>query len=262
MKKERRCLRINMDIRCLKPADSKRLGEIIREGMPENIFSLTISSCHGYDSFISSLLETPNYSPYSFYGAYIDNKLAGFVEWRKLENVLFLNNIYILPDYRSFGIGKKLFNTKQYLLTNYEVSRIELDVFSWNEKAMQWYENLGFKPIKTDNWYIKKSLNKVDIQEEFYVYNLPEAKCMHKDYGFSRLEISAKKGQYAIGRLGNQYYRIQGFDALLDNCLINALSVIDPTRDYLVVADKEHKIPKDLEGLSFIASVMRMSLSL
>lgn len=262
MKKERRCISINIDISCLKPSDSKILGEIIREGMPENIFSLSISSCHGYDSFISSLLEAPNYSSTSFYGAYINNKLVGFVEWRKMGDVLFWNNIYILPGYRSYGVGKKLFNTKQYLLAKYEASRIELDVFNWNEKAMKWYVNLGFKPIKIDDWYIKKSSNMLDIQEEFYVYNLPEAKCMHKEYGFSRLEITTQKGRYTIGRLGEKYYRIHGFNTLLDKSLINALSVIDPTRDYLIAVDKDEKIPKDIGDLSFITSVTRMSLSI
>lgn len=230
--------------------------------MPENIFSLTIGSCHGYSSFIRSLLEHKNFSPSTFFGAYIDDSLVGFGEWRRMGEVLFLNHIYILPQYRGSRIGKKLWNTQEYVLSKYKASRIELDVFNWNEKAIKWYTKLGFQPIKTYEWYIKKSSNRPDSLVDFYIHNLPEATCMQKEYGFSQLEISIEKARYQVGRLGDQYFKINGFDPLLDNSLISALSVFDSKRDYFIVVNKDEKTPKDIGNLSYITSVTRMSLSI
>ena len=60
---------------------------------------------------------------------------------------LWIDEIYILPEFRSMGIGSKFL---QYLKENFGAARLRLELCPSNEKALEVYKKQGFKPLKYD----------------------------------------------------------------------------------------------------------------
>ena len=65
-------------------------------------------------------------------------------------NRVIIKNLYIDEEYRNFGIGKKLVESfanwaKEKYLDDYE---IELNCIANNDKALSFYEKLGFKTVR------------------------------------------------------------------------------------------------------------------
>lgn len=59
--------------------------------------------------------------------------------------VLWIDEIYILPQYRSQGIGSQFF---EYLKTNTNVARLRLEFCPNNQKAIEVYKHQGFKALE------------------------------------------------------------------------------------------------------------------
>jgi len=64
---------------------------------------------------------------------------------------LYLEDIFVLEDYRHQGIGRDLFLRCVREARRNTCGRMEWAVLTWNEKAIQFYEKLGAKRL--DEWY-------------------------------------------------------------------------------------------------------------
>jgi GNAT superfamily N-acetyltransferase len=60
---------------------------------------------------------------------------------------LYIEDILVLPTFRRFGIGRKLFGFLSQTALEQGCWRIELSVLNWNEQAIQFYKNLGGEPV-------------------------------------------------------------------------------------------------------------------
>ena len=58
--------------------------------------------------------------------------------------VLWIDEIYIAPEYRSQGIGSEFF---EYLKSNYDVARLRLEFCPSNQKAIEMYKCHGFNQL-------------------------------------------------------------------------------------------------------------------
>ncbi len=54
---------------------------------------------------------------------------------------LFLEDIFVLEEYRGQGIGKKMFESCREIAESRGCGRIEFAVLTWNKKAQQFYES-------------------------------------------------------------------------------------------------------------------------
>jgi len=59
---------------------------------------------------------------------------------------LFLEDLYIDPQYRGSGAGKALLKHLARLALENDCSRFEWNVLDWNEPAIKFYESFGAKP--------------------------------------------------------------------------------------------------------------------
>jgi GNAT superfamily N-acetyltransferase len=65
---------------------------------------------------------------------------------------LYLEDFFVLPEYRSKGIGKTLFNAMVNEAHHRGCGRMEWTVLDWNKLAIDFYDRLGAKHM--DNWHL------------------------------------------------------------------------------------------------------------
>ncbi|MEH6579423.1 MAG: GNAT family N-acetyltransferase [Amphritea sp.] len=59
---------------------------------------------------------------------------------------LYLEDLYVSPDYRSVGAGKALLKHLAKIAYARQCGRFEWSVLDWNEPAIQFYQSIGAKP--------------------------------------------------------------------------------------------------------------------
>lgn len=84
-----------------------------------------------------------------------NNKPVGYAITSKMFSqeaggiMLWIDEIYIMEEYRSIGLGTEFFN---YLKTTLDASivRLRLEVEKDNERAKKLYKKMGFSPLEYD----------------------------------------------------------------------------------------------------------------
>lgn len=142
----------NFHIRKATPHDKEALFAMIQqlatyEGKTADEVQLTINKIesHGFgeNAYFNTLIaEEDNhaigYAIYFFnYSTY-----AG-------APILYLEDVYVEEHYRNLGIGKKFLSVLAKIAMQKKCCRMEWHVYTWNEKAIQFYQQLGAAP-KTD----------------------------------------------------------------------------------------------------------------
>lgn len=56
---------------------------------------------------------------------------------------IYLEDLFVLPEYRRNGIGKQILTYLAQLATSRDCGRLEWSVLDWNESAIAFYENMG-----------------------------------------------------------------------------------------------------------------------
>ena len=65
---------------------------------------------------------------------------------------IYLEDIFVLPDYRSQGIGKALLMAVAKIAVARDAGRLEWSVLDWNQPAIDFYEKMGAKVFQ--EWQI------------------------------------------------------------------------------------------------------------
>lgn len=65
---------------------------------------------------------------------------------------LYLEDLYVKPAYRSMGFGKQMLQKLAVIAKERDCGRFEWWVLNWNQKAIQFYESIGAKPM--DEWTV------------------------------------------------------------------------------------------------------------
>ncbi|MFT6915017.1 MAG: GNAT superfamily N-acetyltransferase [Motiliproteus sp.] len=63
---------------------------------------------------------------------------------------LYLEDLYVSPEYRSAGAGKALLKNLAKIALAKQCGRFEWSVLDWNEPAIQFYQSMGAEP--QDEW--------------------------------------------------------------------------------------------------------------
>jgi GNAT superfamily N-acetyltransferase len=93
------------------------------------------------------------------------HRLAGFALWFLNFSTwlgrhgLYLEDLYVRPEMRGYGYGKRLLGTLAQECIDNDYGRLEWWVLDWNEPALGFYGNLGAVPM--DEW----TVHRVDGEE-------------------------------------------------------------------------------------------------
>ncbi|WP_164821433.1 GNAT family N-acetyltransferase [Paenibacillus koleovorans] len=241
---------------------------MLRQAMPEKEYTRTIFACDGYNEYLRASCRCGERSSTHLIGAYIEDRLVGFAEWRRLDQMVVLNNLMVETDFRSRGVGGRLVAYGEELARKDGVRTMALDVFSWNESAYAWYLRLGFEEAGRTYWYEgalrtgEESLEPLDpaaAASPCIIDEYPIAEAHHAAYGFSSLKLRTPSGTVQIGRLGNKLFRIQakGRDWDEGGRLLYYLAELDADRDVLLLTP-EPNLHLAESGLVLITESIRM----
>ena len=61
---------------------------------------------------------------------------------------IYLEDLFVLPDYRNRGYGKALFKRLAEIASERGCGRVEWSCLNWNEPSIRFYESLGAVPMK------------------------------------------------------------------------------------------------------------------
>lgn len=88
--------------------------------------------------------------------AYLDEQPAGYALFFETYSTflckptLYLEDLFVLPEYRSRGVGRAFFRFLAQLARERDCGRIEWTVLDWNEPALRFYRKLGGSHL--DEW--------------------------------------------------------------------------------------------------------------
>lgn len=83
---------------------------------------------------------------------------AGFALWFYnystflARHGIYLEDLFVKPDYRGKGIGKRLLVNLAARAVREGCGRLEWAVLNWNEPSIRFYESLGARPM--DDWTV------------------------------------------------------------------------------------------------------------
>ncbi len=83
---------------------------------------------------------------------------AGFALWFYnystflARHGIYLEDLFVKPDYRGKGIGKRLLVNLAARATREGCGRLEWAVLNWNEPSIRFYESLGARPL--NDWTV------------------------------------------------------------------------------------------------------------
>ena len=103
-------------------------------------------SIFGHNSKTSALIAEVDDKPVA-YAVYFYN----YSTWLG-KNGIYLEDIYVSPEYRQQGIGKALLKSVVQIAVSQNCGRVEWSVLDWNTPAIEFYESLGAKP--QDEWTV------------------------------------------------------------------------------------------------------------
>jgi GNAT superfamily N-acetyltransferase len=63
------------------------------------------------------------------------------------KNGLFLEDLYVSPEYRGSGAGKALLKHLAKIAVDQQCGRFEWNVLDWNAPAIDFYESFGAEPL-------------------------------------------------------------------------------------------------------------------
>ena len=90
--------------------------------------------------------------------AYVGSDLAGFALFFHNYSTflgrrgLYLEDLFVLPAYRSKGVGRRLLSHLARIAVERRCGRMEWWVLDWNESAIRFYQSIGALPM--DDWTV------------------------------------------------------------------------------------------------------------
>lgn len=247
-------------IRLAQPDDSETIVKILRDGLGDKLSNYTIYCSHGMPAFIRAQIKSHDLGGTKYFVSEEDGQIVGFAEFRLLAKEIFLNNIYVTPLGRGSGSGKALLSAGLVLAQERGLIRIGLDVFSDNSKALTWYEKLGFE-LASESVWLEMEIKADSNKQHFKILNLPFANCLYRNYGFASLEIETSTGEYSVGLLGENFFRVSEAKFFEDKDALACLTTFDSSRKLLYIGNMLHFPTVNPNSYTKVATSFRLSAS-
>ncbi len=240
------------------PDHAQAIVAVMRSGFIDHLLPYTIFGCHGIAEYLCDVLSVQEYSSSQYFVCVEGNRVLAFAELRYTPTSLFLNHIYVLAEARGRGIGSELLRyALQQMMTGGQ-DTLELDVFTSNTRAVEWYTSLGLAPVYEQVWLEAGIRPPANGAEGWWCApDLAQANRLHEIYGFSQFSLQTSSASYITGRLGAHAFRSTNILLLNDEIATRALFTLDRDRKMLYILRSDCLTP-GLDGFKVLASSMRL----
>ena len=200
------------------PEDADLIVSMIRSGVMqirEGLLERTIYACDGYGVYLRDLIQSRGSGEHTvFYVHTVDGAVAGSAEFRERPDMLFANSLFVLPEYRNRFINCRLLAAGASSFTGTSVPFV-MDVLDTNLRVLRAYLSLGAVAVDESVW-LEADLDERLGRAKPRLSRLAEARIIHERYGFSSFTALTGSGEYAIGCMGDRYFRSTSLGLLCD----------------------------------------------
>ncbi|OFV97542.1 MAG: hypothetical protein A3H94_01435 [Acidobacteria bacterium RIFCSPLOWO2_02_FULL_60_20] len=242
-----------------RPGDGRAIVRIIRDGFPRKLLRTTVYGCRGMANYVEDQIQLASeFSDTTYLVAEMQGNIAGCAEFRRFPAELWLNYVAVDARYRGRGIALRMLSFGLRELRVVGQRRLTLDVLGANLVPRRWYERLGLKPLSSTH-LLEIPLPQIGRRQNVFVSGYPQAATCHKRYGFSEFQVTTAEGEYSVGRIGRQYFRLRQAVALENQTFLSFLASIDPGRRVLYTSPDHGKSGDVPVGVASIAVFLHMS---
>lgn len=251
-----------IEVRAAVPEDAEQMAQVMRGGFEDKWIRLSIYAYHGIADFIRQQIRIADMGADTVYAVAVSgSRVVGVVEMRRTPAALFMGYISVAPEARSAGVGKRLIAAAAAIAGPIGRQTMELDVLDIEDGAKTWYERMGFVMRYRGRWWLQP-LEKPAQPAMGLLCNYPQSETCHARYGFSTLNIRTAQGDYSIGRLGDELFRITQPAALTDPGVLTALCTLDSSCRVFSILPDDQTPPIMSKAAEPLAGYCRMSASL
>jgi GNAT superfamily N-acetyltransferase len=167
--------------------------KIIRNSFSANYLLTSIYSCNGVIHYLEEEYYN-HFSTYVYFGLYNNNQIIAFAEFKLNKNysTAFLNMIAVDKNLINNKLGTLLLSKCIDNLNKKGYKYLELDVYSSNNSALNWYKKLGFQE-EFENIYYEIPTNNLEFENQnfdFQILNYPQTKVVVEKFGFGMIVCS------------------------------------------------------------------------
>jgi|SRR5579884_4076431 len=243
------------------PADAAEIARAIADGLDPELVRRTIYACAGIARYVRRQIHGQRHGGDTAYLVARDgDRLAGCVELRRQPSGLFLNYVAVRPEYQAAGLGRRLLAAAVWRAGAAASGRMRLDVFEPNRRAAEWYQRLGFRDEALTEWWELPPPG--PGPEEGFVGDLPQAQLCQRAFGFSRFVVRTERANYNVGRLGEEWFRLDDPAALEDTAVAATLARLDPGRRLLALVPAERFPPGRRDEGRLVVRLRRMGVEM
>ncbi len=250
---------MNYEVIRVPPGSGPTIERIHRAAFPSRAIEFTLFESPRVWAYLNSLLDHPRLQRvHTFVGVSDGGQLIAYAHLRWMDDVLHLNNVAVVPEYRGRGIGTRLMSVLREEGARRQVRRITLDVDAENVQAASWYARHGFEEASRTHLVLRalerrRRPSSGTRTDETEILGWPAAEAWQAQFGFSSFEVRMGKELRAIGRLGERFFRVDGDTSPAMDAF---LADLDPRRKLLV---RRGGGPADGRG-KLVRTVIRMQL--
>lgn len=242
-------------IRPARPEEAGAIVSVIRQSFAPEHLRLFIYHSAGIEAYVHRQIALDGRHGDGVYTvACAGTRVVGCVEMYRLPACLHLNYIAIDAAYRAAGLGKRLLRAATAHACHPAHQQMTLDVFSDSGFLREWYERLGFAPQHLTHWWdcpILPGGNGAAACVREYA----QAQLVQQAYGFSRFTVATTTGEYTVGCMGREWFRVGRAEALCDLDLHVVLKALDPTRRMLALLHEDECLRLPAQATRLVTTV-------
>lgn len=243
-------------IRAALPNDSLAMAAVVRAASSPLMRETTILGGLGLDRFLRDQMTSESVN--RFLVAEIGGNVVGMSAWRYEGEDVFLNYLFVHPSAQGCRVGTVLWARGMAVMERRGIRSLSIDVYEENVRAAAWYRSLGLEPVATRLLMAVPLGEGKDEQSEWASTYLGDGDEAYARYGFSQFTLTTQRAAYAIGRLGQKYFR--GPAALVeDEVALAALRRLDPRRHVLCIDGSEWWEKASERGAILLGRTVRLS---
>ena len=243
-----------LSYRAIEPQDCVALVELHHRAFDDGENGTTVFLSPRVKYYLQQLASVARrQNEYFLYGALYGGKLIGYVWGKALQKTWHLNYLAVASEFQGKGIGRALY--EQWLETGKQKGYREysLDVSEQNRQAFDWYRRLGWQLASTTYCYIRQlSASPGWDASNMRIRGWEAAQAWQHCYGFSEFYVVDQQKQWKIGRLAEEYFRINDPPPAVVEWLLREL---DPARKLLLF------VPDEISGSLPVKISHRLHLS-